>query len=155
MKISIIAAKSENDVIGLKNRLPWKIKEDIEYFKKKTKNHYVIVGRVTFEAMPENMLESFIIVVSKNKDYKAKNAIVVHSIKEGIDIARENGEKELFIAGGEKIYKQTLKKAHKMYLTEIKGNYNGDRLFPSFGKEWKEIKREKREGFDFVVYEKV
>ncbi len=163
MIISLIAAVSENQVIGKNNDLPWRLPDDMKYFMETTSGHHVIMGRKNYESLPGKfrpLPKRVNIVVTRQKDFEAKGCIIVHSIEQGIDAASQAGESELFIIGGAEIYKATLPMADRLYLTEIKATVAGDTWFPHFEKgDWEEISRvhhgadEKHtSSFDFVVY---
>ena len=125
---------SKNRVIGYKNRLPWKIPEDIRWFKEKTEGHHIVMGRKTFESIGKVLPNRKCIVLTRNRMLSFSGATTAHSLEEAIEIARQNGENELFIIGGEDIYRQTLETADRIYLTVIDSHYEGDSFFPSFDK---------------------
>lgn len=166
MIISSIAAVSKNFVIGKDNDLPWNLPDDMKFFMQTTKGHHCIMGRKNYDSIPEKfrpLPNRTNIVVTRQKAFKAPGCIVVNSIERGIDIARNNGEIEVFIIGGADIYRSAVPMTQRMYLTEIQAEIQGDVFFPSFNKaEWKETKRvhhavdEKHaHAFDFVVYDKI
>lgn len=165
MIISLIAALTQNNVIGKNNDLPWHLPDDMKYFMQTTKGHYVIMGRKNYESIPEKfrpLPNRTNIVVTRQKTYKAPNCIVVHSLDEGLSLARKADQLEVFIIGGAEIYHQGLAYARRLYLTEIHGTLDGDTYFPSYAREdWKELSRihhaaDERHAyaFDFVIYEK-
>lgn len=165
MIISLIAALAENRVIGKNNDLPWRLPDDMKFFMETTKGHYVIMGRKNYDSLKDKykpLPNRTNIVVTRQKDFKAPGCIVVNDIEKSLDIAKQNNEREAFVIGGAEIYKLTLQKANKLYLTEIKAEVEGDTYFPDFNKkEWKEIERKHhpaddrhRYSFDFVIYEK-
>lgn len=165
MIISLIAAVTQNNVIGKDNDLPWHLPDDMKYFMQTTKGHYVIMGRKNYESIPEKfrpLPNRTNIVVTRQKNLSAPNCIVVHSLEEGLTLAREAGQQEVFIIGGAEIYKQGLAFAHRLYLTEIHETLEGDTFFPPLAREeWKEVSRihhaaDERHtyAFDFVIYEK-
>lgn len=150
-KISIIAALSENRVIGRNNKMPWHIKEDLVRLKQKTAGHVVILGRKSFESMvwyydkSGNPLPgSLYIVITHNKEYKParENAVVAHTIDEAFWMAKEKEKEEVFIIGGQKIFEQTIDKVDKLYLTIVRGDFQGDAFFPDYSMFIKEIARE-------------
>lgn len=131
-----------------------------------TKAHHVIMGRKNYDSIPEKfkpLPNRTNIVVTRQKNFQAKDCIVVHSLDEALGIAEQNNEQEVFIIGGAEIYKQGLPFTNRMYLTEIKTTLDGDTFFPEFNKqEWREQSRtshgiDERHpyAFDFVVYEKL
>ena len=104
MKISIIVAKSKNNVIGINNQMPWYLPDDLNYFKEKTLNRHIVMGRKTYESIGKKLKKRTVIVVTRDKNYSLDNCYVVNNIEQSTDIAKENGEEELFICGGEQIY---------------------------------------------------
>lgn len=166
MIISLIAAVSRNLVIGRDNDLPWRLPDDMKFFKEKTQGHHVLMGRKNFESIPLNfrpLPDRVNIVATRQKDFKREGIIIVHRIEDGINYARENGEDELFIIGGAQIYRQTIAHADRLYITEIDTLAEGDAFFPEFKKEnkWSETSRiphskDERHAFafDFVTYER-
>ncbi|MCP3660524.1 MAG: dihydrofolate reductase [Bacteroidetes bacterium] len=146
MKISIIAARSENNVIGFEGKIPWKIPSDLQYFKNVTEGHYIIMGRKTFDSIDKRPLPNRTsIVISRNPIYEVPEGVILtSSIEKALRITEEAGEKEAFIIGGQQIYALSIPIADFMYITEIECHVNGDAFFPEFdGKLWKEIKFEK------------
>lgn len=165
MTISLIAALSQNRVIGKDNDLPWHLPDDMKYFMKTTSGHYVIMGRKNYESIPEKfrpLPNRTNIVVTRQKNYKAENCRVVHSLNDALNIAQHDNQHEVFIIGGAEIYHQGISLADRLYLTEIKGRLDGDTYFPDFDKtHWKETSRQhhpqdERHAYalDFVIYEK-
>lgn len=151
VKISIIAALSENGVIGRDNKIPWHIKEDLVRLKEKTRGHAVILGRKTFESMvgyydkSGNPLPGKVyIIVTHDTSYKPtrENAIVATSIDEAIRVVKEREGEEVFIIGGQKIFEQTIGIADKLYLTIVEGNIEGDAFFPDYS-QFKKVVFEK------------
>ena len=165
MIISLIAAVAGNHVIGKDNDLVWSLPKDMKYFMDTTEQHCILTGRRNYESIPKKyrpLKNRINIVITRSKNYDAPGAIVVSSISEGIAFAKEKGEKELFIIGGGTIYCQTLKWADRLYITEVKGEFEGDTYFPEFNKsEWNEVSRKPNMSddkhamdYDFVVYER-
>ena len=151
--ISLIVAKSENNVIGNKGRIPWHIPNDLKRFKELTTNNIVIMGRKTFESLPEKyrpLPNRINIILSKDKSYKPKCCMVFDNIKKALKKA--GNDKEIFIIGGGEIYKEGLKYANKVYITEVDGDFDGDTYFPKLNKFWKLIDEDKKEGFSFLTY---
>ncbi len=157
---SIIAAKGANNVIGKANGMVWHLPADLKYFKNKTKGHYVVMGRKTFESLGTPLPGRPTIIVTRRKDYHPANCYVVHDLLAAFKLAEQKKEEELYILGGSEIYKQTLSVADKMYLTEIKATFDGDAYFPEFNTEnWTEVNREEHEAdeknkyaYTFVEY---
>ena len=133
MIISIIVAADENNVIGKDNALIWHLPADMKFFKEKTVGHHVLMGRKNYESIPEKwrpLLNRENIVVSRQERQNEDHVHYVNSIGEGIELARGNGEEELFIIGGGEIYRQLMELAHRIYLTRIHHSFEGDTFFP-------------------------
>src|SRR3989344_2589665 len=161
--ISIIAALSENRVVGLNDRIPWHIKEDLVRFKQKTAGHVMILGRKTFESLigyyerSDKPLPNRIhIVVTKNKHYSTTipKTHIVYSLEQAIEMAKKEEKEEIFIAGGAQIFKQSLPYVDKLYLTIVKGSFAGDAFFPDYSEFnkvlFKEDKRADKYAFTFI-----
>lgn len=141
--LSHIVAASENNIIGIKNGLPWHIPSDFKYFKNKTWGMPVIMGRNTFESMKKDLPGRINIVVSKKTDFHPENVFVEHGIEEAIEKAKECDAKEIFIIGGGEIFKQTMEKVDRIYLTRVHTTVEGDTLYPEIDQsKWKQTKAE-------------
>jgi len=145
MIISLIAAVAENQVIGKDNDLIWSLPRDTRYFIDKTSGHHIITGRRNYESIPAKyrpLKDRTNIIVTRQKSYQAPGAMVVNTLDEGIELACQNGEEELFIIGGGEIYQQSVELADKLYITEVKASFEGDVYFPPIDKNiWKETDR--------------
>ena len=156
MKKVIIAAVAENMVIGQDGDIPWHFPEDLKHFKQVTMGSPVVMGRGTYESLPEDFKplpgRTNIVLTRSNPDYE-ESVKLANSLDEAWQIASEKGEK-VYIIGGASVYEQTLDSADKMILTEIHEEYEGDTYFPKFSKEeWKEVERNDREELSFVTYQ--
>ncbi len=139
--ITLIAAASENDALGKDNALVWHLPDDFKRFKKLTTGHHIIMGRKTFETFPEPLPNRIHVVITRDKTYKKFGAIVVHSIKEALEIAKEDDQP--FIIGGGEIYKQGLEYADKIELTRVHSEFSADTFFPNIDEnKWELIKEE-------------
>ncbi|MDR0413499.1 MAG: dihydrofolate reductase [Dysgonamonadaceae bacterium] len=141
--LSIIAAAGKNDEIGKGNRLLCRLPADLKHFKEITQGHAVIMGRKTFESLPNGALPNRKnIVLSRNKELKINGADVYPALDPAL--IRLANEKEVFIIGGAQIYAQALPAAGKIYLTKIHAAFpEADAFFPRFDlREWREISRE-------------
>lgn len=159
--ISIIAALSENRVIGNQDKIPWRIKEDLVRFKEKTLGHVTIVGRKTFDSLigyyersGKPFPDRTHIIITLNPNYKTDvpQTHIVHSLGEALTKAQELEQEEIFIAGGGQIFEQALPFTDKLYLTIVKGNFVGDAFFPDYSEFKKEVFREehKNENHEFT-----
>ena len=166
MLISMIAAMGSNRVIGRDNDIPWHLPDDFSYFKEKTKNHHVIMGRKNWESLPakfQPLPDRTNIVITRQPAYEAKGAVVVGTLQEALAMAKSAGETEAFIIGGGEIYRVGLSLANRIYLTEINSAFEGQVTFPTFDLSlWKETNRihhptvpRHAHSFVFVVYERV
>jgi dihydrofolate reductase len=154
MEKIIIAAVAENNVIGKDGEIPWHIPEDLQHFKKKTTGNTVVMGRKTFQSLPESFkpLPNRQNIVLTNSNFEPKNESVV--LANSLNDAWQKAKNEkVFIIGGERVYKQTMKEADKIILTEIEKRYDGDTYFPKFSKDdWTKKEKDQRDGFKFVEY---
>ncbi|MEL3908089.1 MAG: dihydrofolate reductase [Treponemataceae bacterium] len=126
---SIILARSENKVIGCEGKIPWDCPEDMQYFKSLTTGHICLSGYKTYLSMPENGLPDRKLYVLTSKKLKNKKSVFfIQSFEEFLDLTK-NTTKEIFCIGGLAVYKIFIPFASKIYLTEIKGIYEGDVFF--------------------------
>lgn len=156
--ISLIVATAKNGVIGIKNRLPWHLPEDLKRFKALTMGHHIIMGRKTFESLGSLLPGRITVIVTRNKNYKLEGAIVVHSLEEAVKSC--GNDTEVFLIGGAELYQAGLKFAQKLYITEIQAEFEGDAYLPAFDlKHWQEVMREAHVSkqdlaFSYVTYER-
>jgi dihydrofolate reductase len=152
--ITIIAAIAENNALGKDNLLIWHLPDDFKRFKQLTSNHYIIMGRKTFESFPKPLPNRTHIIISRQKHFKHEGCIVVNSIEQALSKCPEN--EEIFIIGGGEIYKQSLLLADKLELTRVHGIVEADTYFPEINpKDWKldfeEFhSKDDRHNFDFT-----
>lgn len=130
MRISIIAAIGKNRELGKDNKLLWHISEDLKRFKDLTNNHTVIMGRKTYESIGRPLPNRLNIIISRDPSLHIQNCIVVHSLEEALDIAKEREKKEIFIIGGASVYAQAFEFADKLYLTIVDSKFDADAFFP-------------------------
>ncbi len=127
--ISLIWAMDDNRLIGVENRLPWKLPADMKWFRRHTLGKTIVMGRKTFESFGGKPLpDRTNIVVTHDKNYQATGAVVVHSIEEALQAAA--GEQEIVIIGGASFYEQMLPHADRLYITHVHGVFAGDAWFP-------------------------
>jgi dihydrofolate reductase len=138
MIISIIVAASTNNCIGKQNKLPWHLKSDLQFFKKQTTNHCIIMGRNTFESIGKPLPNRVNIVLSSNPDFKADGIVVRNSIADAIAYCKQWMMQEVFIIGGAKVYEQSMEIANKIYLTRVETEIaDGDAFIaPINEKKW-------------------
>ena len=141
MKISMIAAMTDERVIGIENRLPWRLPNDMKWFRQHTMGKPIIMGRKTFESFGSKPLpDRPNIIITRHETYQAKDSIVVHSIEEALQAAGE--VEEVMIIGGASFYEQMLPRADRLYLTFVHSKIEGDAWFPVVDySEWNEVER--------------
>ena len=167
MKVSLIVAAAQNFVIGKDNDLIWYLPKDLQFFKKTTENHVVIMGRKNYLSIPEKyrpLPNRTNVVVTRQEDFTADNCIIKHSIESALEYAKAQGETEAFIIGGGQVYKYAMdhQLVDRMYITWLEKSYEGDTYFPSFSQQnWKVTSKVKNEadsrhetGFTFTVYDR-
>lgn len=138
--LSIIVAVGENNVIGKDNDLIWKLPRDMRHFKETTTGHYIIMGRKTFESNGRPLPNRTNVIITRDKNYTAEGCVIVHSLEDAINEAKE--DKEAFIIGGGEIYKKSMTLVDRIYLTQIYYNFEGDTFFPEINMEdWTEVDR--------------
>lgn len=163
MLISQIVAISENRVIAIEGKLPWHLPADLKYFKDTTWGHHILMGRKNYEAEGRILKGRTNIIITRRENYKVNGAYVFSTIEKGIEFARQNGEKELFVVGGGEIYKQTLSQTDKLYITVVHKTFDGDTFYPEIdAKDWNKISERMYIADDknpvdhtYFIYEKV
>lgn len=159
-RVSVIAALARNRVIGIENRLPWRLPEDLAHFKALTLNHPILMGRKTFESLGRPLPGRTNIVITRNVDYRRDGCLVADSIPAAIALCEDADE--VFFIGGAELYAQVIPLADRLYLTEVDIDAQGDAWFPDYARSaFREVSREPHTGvkgdalrFDFVVYER-
>jgi len=138
--LSVIAALADNRVIGVDNRLPWRLPADLQHFKQITMGKPMIMGRKTWESLPGLLPGRPHLVVTRDTNYAAEGAQVVHSLQEAFSVYRD--AEELMLVGGADLYAQAIPLASRMYLTQVHAEPDGDTLFPEFDRsQWVEAER--------------
>ena len=155
MHIALIAAMSENGVIGNHNALPWHLPEELKYFREKTRDKPVIMGRKTFESIGSKPLPNRLnIILTHALHFTALDCKVVHSVEDALKAAGDC--EEIMVIGGAEIYEAFLSVASRIYLTVIHQTCIGDTLFFTFfWHTWKILSEEKRDGFTLKVFDKI
>lgn len=150
MKISLVVAASENNVIGKDNRLLWHLPNDMKFFKNTTWGMPVIMGRKTFESLGKPLAGRTNIVMTRDKKWTAEDTIVCSGMDEALKAAAGTDAKEVFVIGGGDVYKQVLPQAGRVYLTRVHATFDGDAFFPELpAREWKLLSQ-----LDFTADEK-
>jgi dihydrofolate reductase len=160
MRLSLIAAVSDNGVIGKDNKMPWHLPADLKYFKTTTLGKPIIMGRKTWESLGQILPGRRHIVITRNKNYNAEGVAVVHSPEAALEQVSDVGE--AIIIGGAHLYEAMLPQCDRLYLTEIKAEFEGDTFFPKWNKKnWKISFTESHQAdernpfaYQFVVYDR-
>jgi len=141
MIISMIVALTDDGVIGIENRLPWKLPNDMKWFRQQTMGKPIIMGRKTFESFGARPLPGRTnIIITRDPDYRADACVIVHSIEAALDAVRDAGE--VMIIGGASFYKQMLPHTDRLYLTLVHAEVDGDAWFPEVDPaDWQEVER--------------
>jgi len=159
-RISVIAALAKNRVIGIENRLPWRLPEDLAHFKALTLGHPILMGRKTFESLGRPLPGRTNVVITRNADYTPEGCLVAASIPAAIDLCQDANE--IFFIGGAELYAQAIPLADRLYLTEVDIEAAGDAWFPDYDRSaFREVSRAVHSGekgdplrFAFVVYDR-
>ncbi|MEE9438649.1 MAG: dihydrofolate reductase [Saprospiraceae bacterium] len=163
MNISCVVAVAHNNVIGKDNDIPWYLPADLQYFKKITLNHHILMGRNCYESIGRPLPKRTNVIITRDPFYIVSNCLVAHSIDEALEIAYNNVESEVMIIGGGTIYNQTQNLWDKLYITEVDVCADGDIFFPEIDySKWKLLSEEPQKADDkneydytFKTYEKV
>lgn len=161
--ITLIAAHGLNNVIGLKGEIPWHIPADMAWFKEKTTGKIVVMGRKTWESLPQRfrpLPDRRNIVLTQDLTYIAHGAKVMHRVSDVLSLPAEQGE--IMIIGGGQVYEAFLPYVDKMILTLVNYNGEGDSFFPEWDSDnWKQVLTEdyaatdKSPGFTFTIWQRL
>jgi dihydrofolate reductase len=149
-RLVIVVARARNGVIGREGALPWRLKADLQHFKRVTKGKPMLMGRKTWESLPGLLPGRPHLVLTRDRDFKAKGAEIFHDLESMLARARvlaaESGVDEIAVIGGEAIVALTLPIADRLYLTEVEEDVEGDVSFPHFDEsDWREVERFRHE----------
>lgn len=154
-QLFLIYARASNGTIGRDGRLPWHIPADLKHFKALTLGKPMIMGRKTFDSFPSPLPGRRHIVLTRDRDWSAEGAEVVHSVEEALALA---GDGEVAVIGGAEIYALFLPLAQRVELTEVHAEFAGDTHMPPLGSEWEVVARTDVQGdgtlppYSFVTY---
>jgi dihydrofolate reductase len=164
MKLKLIYARAANGVIGLNNQMPWHLPEDLAHFKRSTLGSPVLMGRKTWESIPAKFRPlpgRANLVMTRQTDWHADGALMVHSLEEGITLALAHCPegKDLWVMGGAEIYAQAAAIADEAVVTEIEQYFEGDAYAPELDATWHETSRVSHTAasglkFSFVTYQR-
>jgi len=137
MIITLVAAASDNNVIGKDNKLLWHLPTDLKYFKNVTWAMPVIMGRKTFESLGKPLNGRYNIVITRKKNWQPEGVVVVNDLQAAYKAAEAADTKEVFVLGGGEIYAQAIGDANKIHLTRVHAKLEGDTKFPVIDAAWK------------------
>lgn len=153
-RISLIAAVARNGVIGANATMPWHLPEDFAYFKRTTMGHPMVMGRLTFDSIGRVLPGRRTIVITRQPAWHHADVETAHSLAEALALA--GPADEVFVVGGGQVYADAMPFAHRLLITEVDQEPEGDVYFPPIDPaRWRETSREERDGFAWVVYERV
>jgi dihydrofolate reductase len=148
LKLSVVAAMSENRVIGRGSAIPWRLRDEQRALRDLTMGHCLIMGRKTFESIGRALPGRTTIVVTSRRDFAPlpPGVVVAHDLDAAVDAARERGDDEAFVFGGESLYELALARADRLYLTRVHAEVPGDAFFPVFdASAWKLVDESRHE----------
>jgi len=142
----LVVAMAEIGVIGRDNRLPWRLKSDMQHFRRVTMGKPVIMGRKTFQSLRQPLKGRTTIVVSRDRAFTAPGAVVAPDLAAALLAARgdalRRGAEAIMVAGGGEIYAQIMPRADRLLVTEVHGSCDGDATFPAIDRsQWDEAER--------------
>lgn len=141
--ITIIAAIANQNALGKDNDLIWHLPADLKRFKKVTTGHHILMGRNTFESIGKPLPNRTNVIITRNQEYTQEGCIVVNSLSEAIEIAKE--DTDVFIIGGAQVYQQAIEQdlAEQLDITQVHHSFDADVFFPRIDPSvWKEAYRE-------------
>ena len=159
-RLVLLAALDQNRTIGKDNALPWHLPDDLRRFKKLTLGHPIVMGRKTYESIGHPLPGRTNIVVTRDRALAIPEAVIVHSLDDALEVA--GAAEDVFVIGGEEIFRLALPLAQRLELTEIDTEIEGDAWFPEWDRAaFTETARESHTdpatglAFSFVTYERV
>lgn len=162
-KISIIAAVADNYAIGKANNLPWHLPADLKHFRQLTTGHAIVMGKRTFESLPNGPLPNRknIVLTSVMSEGVNEGYFEADSLEDAVFLCEH--EEKVFIIGGATVYKQSIDKVDTMYITWIHSDFSADTYFPEIDfNDWKEVSREDHDpdqqnlySYSFVKYDRI
>lgn len=167
IRVALVVARADNGVIGREGKLPWHISADLQNFKRLTLGKPVIMGRKTYESIGKPLPRRTNIVVTRDQQWQAAGVVVAGDLPtafaEAYEEAHRTGVDEIMVIGGAEIYRQSLARAHRIYLTEVHGDFPGETVVElDLAHGWREASRERHGAdtpggpeFSFVIAERV
>ena len=139
--------------IGLNNGIPWRLKEDLQLFKRITMGHPILMGRKTWESLGRPLPGRQNIVLTRNADYVAEGAVVITDIAQLETL--ELQDEEVMVIGGAQLYTRMLPLMQRLHVSEVAGSHEADTWFPEFAQHFStRTPQQEYTGFAHVLYEK-
>ncbi len=152
--LAYVVAMDDHQVIGRNNDLPWRLPDDMKWFREKTMGKPCIMGRKTYDSLPPQFRPlpgRLNIVITTNPAYEAPGAVVVHSVEEALEAAETDDE--VIIVGGAMLFRRLMPLVNRLYLTRVHGSAEGDVFFPTYDpSQWREVYREHHPADDRHAY---
>lgn len=167
VEIVQVVAVSLNGIIGADGDMPWNLPSDLKRFKQITMGKPVVMGRKTFESIGRPLPGRANVVISRSASYQVDGVHVVSSIEKALELAtqlaKDTGAQEVCVIGGGEIYRQTLDRTSRIYMTRVMAEMAGDTHYPELSEDnWEEVAREHHQegpkdtaNFDIVTLERV
>ena len=133
MSLALIVAMDERRLIGREDDLPWRLRSDLQRFKRLTMGHSILMGRKTYESIGRLLPGRTTVIITRQQGYLVEGARVVHSLEQAIEETRQDSE--AFVIGGAEIYRLALPKVSRLYLTRVHAQLEGDAHFPDWHSE--------------------
>jgi dihydrofolate reductase len=156
-RVVLVAAVAANGVIGHEGGIPWRIPEDLKHFKETTRGHTLLMGRRTYESIGRPLPDRTTVVVTRDPDWAADGVLVASSVEHALELAA-GLPGDVMVAGGSMVYEAATPYATHQVLTEVHASPDGDTYYPGHPDldrgRWREVRREPRDGFDFVWWER-
>jgi dihydrofolate reductase len=144
---------AKNRVIGANNRIPWHVPGEQKLFKQITTGHHIVMGRKTYESIGRLLPGRTTVIVTRQHDYAVPGAIIAHSLHDAINAAAR--DEEIFVIGGAELFREALPLAHRIHLSVVDLEPEGDVLMPAIDqREWRQISAEDHPGFRYEVLER-
>lgn len=159
--VHMIVAHSKNRIIGREGDMPWRLRDDLRFFKETTTGHTVVMGRKTFQSIGRPLPNRTNIVITRDPNFAAPGVIVAASPEEALALAQQAGagnpDNAVFVIGGGQIYKALLPVTDVVYVTVVDAELEGDTTFPELSDDWqwselRSHQADEHNDYDFTVY---
>jgi dihydrofolate reductase len=152
-RVSLIVAMAKNRVIGAQNRIPWHVPGEQKLFKQITMGHHIVMGRKTYESIGRLLPGRTTVIVTRQRNFVVPGAIVAHSLADALNAAARDDE--IFVIGGAELFRQALPVAHRIHLSIVDLEPEGDVYMPPLDDdEWRQVSAAEHPGFRYVVLER-